>query len=298
MAIAEPNTGQPATPVSEYRPEELSQGPLRVDIDAVLRRRLPRQYGRIPRFLIRWLEHTICQDGLNELLENNYPMRGADFCEGVLRDLGITYEVTGEEEARKGSRVILVSNHPLGALDGITMIQWASKLFGMPARFVVNDLLMAVEPLQDVFLPVNKFGRQSRRTSTDIETVFASDVPIVVFPAGLCSRKVNGKIEDLKWYKMFVNKAIQHHRDVIPVHFGGRNSAFFYNFAMWRKRIGLKFNIEQMYLPREIFRNKGARFTITLGHRIPWQELQGGQSAQAEAQRIRSIVYDLDPHKK
>lgn len=268
--------------------------PLKIDVDSVLRKKAPGAYRRIPGFLIKWLERTICQDELNGILERTNGTSGSSFCEATLRDLDITYTTQGVLPDKSDRNVLIVSNHPLGALDGIAMIDWATRMFGTEVRFVVNDLLMAVKPLGPVFLPVNKHGKQNRSDAQKIEDVFSNpEIPIVVFPAGMCSRKGKEGVADLKWQKMFVNKAVQYHRNVIPVHFSGKNSTFFYNFAKFRQKLGIKLNIEMIYLPREIFRSKGASFTITVGKAIPWQKFKGGARAADEAAAVRKIVYSL-----
>lgn len=265
---------------------------LRIDVEAVINRRLPRYKRLIPQCLISWLKRTICQDELNGILERTRGTRNAEFCDAVLRDLNVHYRMEGIAPDAKKSRVIIVCNHPLGALDGITMIHWATATYGRDVRFIVNDLLTAVKPLNGVFLPVNLYGRQSRSSSTDIEEVFASDTPIIMFPAGLVSRKRRGGvIRDLKWHKMFVNKAIEYQRDIIPVYFDARNSSFFYNFAKLRRKIGLRFNIEMIYLPREIFRSRNATFRFVVGKAIPWDTLKGGRKAYRQAQKIKKLVY-------
>lgn len=267
---------------------------LHVDVGATLRSRMPKKYLRfIPGGVVRWLERTICQDELNGILDRTRGKKGAEFCAAVLDDLGITYSVEGTRNLPSDGRVIFVSNHPLGALDGIAMIDFIARHYGNNVRFVVNDILMAVKPLDDVFLPINKHGKQSRTSAADIDSVLAGDGPVIIFPAGLVSRKQKEGIKDLKWQKMFVNKAIQHKRDIIPVHFDGHNSSFFYNFAKLRTRLGLKFNIEMIYLPREIFRSRGARFAISVGEAIPWHSLKGGTKAADEASGIKEIVYNL-----
>lgn len=267
---------------------------LRIDLDAVLRKRAPGAYRRIPKFLVRWLERTICQDELNGVLERTRGKRGSEFCAATLADLDISYTTQGTLPDTSDRNVLIVSNHPLGALDGIAMIDWATRMFGTEVRFVVNDLLMAVKPLEPVFLPVNKHGRQNRTDAANIEKVFSDpNIPIVVFPAGLCSRKGKEGIADLKWQKMFVNKAVQYKRDIIPVHFSGRNSAFFYNFARFRQKIGIKLNIEMIYLPREIFRSRGTSYVITVGKTLSWKKFKGGAEAAKEAQAVRKTVYSL-----
>lgn len=269
---------------------------MRIDIDAVLRERVPRHYRYMPRWFIRWLERLICQDRLNELLEHNGSMTGADFADGVLRDLSVTYEMRGNIPDPSRRRVVLVSNHPLGGLDGLVLTKAVREIYGdtPPAKFVVNDLLEFVEPMRPIFLGVNKHGAQSRGKVTDIDDAFDSDAPIMMFPAGLVSRRgADGRIADLKWNKMAVVKAISSQRDIIPVHFSGENSQFFYKFAHLRTRLGLKLNIEMVRLPKEVILSEGSHYTLTFGDPVPWQSLRGGKDALAEAARLRSAVYEL-----
>ncbi|MDE6651757.1 MAG: 1-acyl-sn-glycerol-3-phosphate acyltransferase [Paramuribaculum sp.] len=266
---------------------------LRIDVAAVIKERLPRYSRFIPRRLVRWVEKTICQDRLNDMLDYAGDRRGAQFCDAVLEKLGISYTVHGKENLPQNRRVTIVCNHPLGGLDGIAMIHFIESVYGEPIHFPVNDLLMAVKPLDDIFLPVNKHGKQSRSTGVAIDEAFKGPDPIIIFPAGLVSRKLKDRIADLKWNKMFVNKCISSKRDVIPVYFSGNNSSFFYNFARLRERACIKFNIEMIYLPREVFRCENAEFDIFIGKPIPCSALKGGSEAVAQAQNIRNIVYTL-----
>ena len=267
-----------------------------INLRQIVRERLGRYSRLVPGFVLRYLEKTVCQDRLNELLRNNFPREGAEFCEGVLADLDVGLTVVGEDKLPSPAqrRVVFVSNHPLGGLDGMALIAWATRRYGGKVHFVVNNLLDAVAPLRSVFVPVNKHGSQSRESIRVIDEAFAGEDPVLVFPAGLCSRRgSNGEIADLEWQKMFVNKAVEHHRDVVPLYFSGRNSDFFYNFAKIRKQLGLKFNIEMIYLPSEIFRARGSRFTLVCGDTIGWQELRSGKAAMEQAAEIRSLVYSL-----
>lgn len=274
---------------------ESERKPMRIDIDEVLRTRVPKHYRFIPRFIIRGLEKAVCQDKLNWLLSHNSSKTGVDFCKGVIDDLNVTYRVHGELP-KDDTRVIIVSNHPLGGLDGMVLADMVSRQYGglKDVRFVVNDLLTFVEPLRPIFLGVNKHGKQSRESAARLEDAFMSDAPIVMFPAGLVSRRgSDGSIADLKWNKMVVNKAVASGRNIIPLHFGGRNSQFFYKFAQLRTRLGLKFNIEMIRLPREVFESAGKTFDIHIGKPIPWESLRSGSEAQKQADMLREEVYRL-----
>ncbi len=272
------------------------KGPLEINVGEVLRQRIPRYWRFIPRGLVRWLERTVCQDELNRLLRDNFPRRDADFCRGVLDDLGVTVNFHNLDNLppKEQTRVLFVSNHPLGGLDGMALIDFVRTYYGVAPRFIVNDLLNAVEPLSDTFIPVNKHGAQSREAILRLDDAFASDAPLLMFPAGLVSRRgKKGVVADLEWQKMFVAKARQYGRDIIPLHFYGENSSFFYKFAKFRRRIGLKFNIEMIYLPREVFRSKGKTFDVVVGKPIPHASLDDMLPAR-KAQQIRQMVYDLE----
>lgn len=273
----------------------ISDRPIKIDVAEVIRQRLGSRSRYIPDFVVRGIEKLICQDELNGLLQNNFPRRGPEFCRGVLDDLDVRLEVRGDGNMPASPRCIVVSNHPLGGLDGISMIAWLSRRYGdCPVHFVVNDLLMAVEPLKECFIPVNKHGAQSRASGAALDAVLAGDDPVVIYPAGLVSRlHDDGTIADLPWRKMVVSKAIESRRDIVPVHFDGRNTQSFYRLARWRKSLGLKFNYEMMLLPRELVHARSKTFTLTCGDVIPWQSLKGGPEAAAEAANLRRIVYSL-----
>lgn len=269
---------------------------MRIDVAEILRKRAPRLSRRIPSPLIRMLADYIRQDRINDILERHSDLEGVDFADAALADLGVSYEVSGIGNLPESPRVIFASNHPLGGLDGLVLTSMASRIYGgrKDVKFVVNDLLTFLEPLRPVFLGVNKHGTQSREAVERLEEAFASDSPMLMFPAGLCSRMgADGRIADLPWNKMIVNKAISCQRDIIPVHFSGENSQFFYKFAKLRSRLGIKFNIEMLSLPREMFRQTGATFRVTIGKPIEWQSLKGGKDAMDEAASLRRTVYNL-----
>ena len=267
---------------------------IQIDIRETLRSKMPRYSRFVPGWLVRWLERVICQDELNALLRAIGDKKGADASDTVLRELGITLDVRGLERLPAG-RVVIASNHPLGGLDGLALISTLGHHYDGKIRFMVNDLLMAVKPLEDVFLPVNKFGKQSREAVASIMAEYRGDKQMLTFPAGLCSRlHAGGVIADLEWQKAVVSMAAHYKRDVVPVYFGGQNSRAFYRLARWRKRLGLKFNVEQIMLPAEMLKQRDARFTIVVGDPVSWQSLDTSQPA-AEAARLRDLCYSLAP---
>lgn len=269
---------------------------MKIDLHAILKERLPKKYSRwVPGFMISALERIIHQDELNEMLRVAYPLRGSAFATRILEHLGIEVEVTGEENM-PDAPAMFASNHPLGGLDGITLISVLGKRYGDDGmRFLVNDMLMNVEPLTDVFLPINKYGSQGRKAALAINEALASDKQILQFPAGLVSRlHDDGSISDLEWQKAFVAKAIEYRRDIIPVRFEALNSGRFYRTARWRKKLGLKVNIEQALLPGELCKSRGKRFRVVIGKPIPVGELiASGKTCKELAADLRKLTYQI-----
>jgi len=267
-----------------------------IDIEKVISDKNPRLLKILPAFLIRYLKNIIHQDELNEFLKLHGDLEGLDFIREGLNYMEINYEVKGLENLPKEGRFLFVSNHPLGGLDGLVFIHEVGKIWRR-LKFPVNDLLMNIKNLDPIFLPINKHGKQDKQAVIQIERSYASDDQILYFPAGLCSRKKKGKIEDLEWKKHFITKAVKHKRDIVPVHFSGRNSNFFYNLANLRVFLGIKSNIEMVYLANEMFKQKDKKITVRFGEPISYKMFDKTLSPKEWALKVKKIVYSLDKGK-
>lgn len=264
---------------------------LSVDVEKVIRGKSPRLADRLPRFVINFIKRLIHQDEINRLLSDNRDYTGIEFATRILHDLDVTYNVhySGSRPDPSG-RYIFVSNHPLGGLDGMILISYIGSHF-KDVRFIVNDLLMYIRPLAPVFVPVNKYGKMRHDNTRLFQDTFNSDAQILYFPAGLCSRLIDGKVSDLDWKKTFVTKAIESRRDIVPMFFSGENSGFFYRLAGLRKKLGIKVNIETFLLPDEMFRKKGSSFDLYIGDPVPYTSLTGEHSHKEWCDIIRQKSY-------
>jgi putative hemolysin len=264
-----------------------------IDLDKTFYDKNAKLYKMLPKFVMNYLKKIVHQDEVNEILTTyGYEYKGLPFNHKVLEHLNIKYTtVNNENLPPKDGRYIFASNHPLGGLDGIVLIDMIGKYYG-DVKFIVNDLLMYLTPLRDVFAPVNKHGRQTTDYVRMIDELYGSDKQVLYFPAGLCSRKIKGEIIDLEWKKSFVSKAIKYERDIVPLFFDGRNSNFFYNLANIRKSLGIKANIEMLYLADEMFRQKNAHFTVKVGKCIPYTDLQKA-GIKKGIEHVRNKVYEL-----
>jgi hypothetical protein len=263
-----------------------------IDIQEIIDTKAPQVAKKIPKFIVKWLAKLICQDEINKFLEYNGTARGVDFMNNAVKYFDIKLQVTGENNLPDGNaRCIFASNHPLGGMDGVCLSSYLGNRYQRKIKYLVNDILYFLKPLRDIFVPINKHGAQNRAATRTLNEVMASDGQIITFPAGLCSRKIKNTICDLEWKKMFIVKAIEYKRDVVPVRFEGKNSNLFYRVANLRKSLGLKFNTEMLFLPSELFKAKGSTFTIHFGKPIPWQTFDTSKSPTEWAEWVKQTVY-------
>lgn len=265
---------------------------LKIDVEQVLYSKNPALKKAVPRLIIRYLKRIVHQDELNEFLKSSGHLKDAEFIKAGLDFFNITYNVSGQENIPSSGRYIFVSNHPLGGLDGLVFIYELSKYF-KGLKFPVNDILMNIRNLSGIFVPVNKHGAQGREAARMIEEAYDSDNQILYFPAGLCSRKKKGEIRDLQWHKSFISKAVKYKRDIVPAFFSGRNSDFFYNLSNIRNFLGIKANIEMLYLADEMFRQKGKEIDLIFGKVIPWQTFDNSKSPPEWAEWVKEKSYEL-----
>ncbi|HOW40721.1 MAG TPA: 1-acyl-sn-glycerol-3-phosphate acyltransferase [Bacteroidales bacterium] len=269
-----------------------NKNPIRIDVRKVLTSKNPALGKVIPGFLINYLKRIVHEDEINDFLEQNGHLKDRELISAWLKFLKIDYQVWGRENIPAEGRYIFVSNHPLGGLDGIVFINELSARF-RDIKFPVNDILTYIGNLSGIFLPVNKHGSQGREGARMLEEAYSSDTQILYFPAGLCSRKKRGVINDLVWHKSFISKAIQHKRDIVPAYFSGRNSSFFYNLANIRKGLGIKANLEMLYLADEMFLQKDKKIDLVFGEKIPWQTFDKSKTPPEWAEWVKTKCYDL-----
>ncbi|MDG5800957.1 1-acyl-sn-glycerol-3-phosphate acyltransferase [Marinilabiliaceae bacterium ANBcel2] len=264
-----------------------------INIKRVISSKNPALLKVIPWFIIKYLEKITHQDDINKFINDHKEIKGIAFAHAILKSYQVSFESHGLENIDANGRYLFAANHPLGGVDGIALIASAGEKF-TDLKFPVNDILMNIKGLDSIFLPINKHGGHPKEAAKLLEKAYASASQILMFPAGLVSRKQKGGvIKDLEWKKSFVKKAIQHKRDIVPVHITGKNSNFFYNLANIRKKAGIKANIEMLYLADEFYKQKGEKLNIRYGTPIPHDRLKSSESVLHWTQKIKEIVYDL-----
>ena len=267
-----------------------------IDIDEIVRGKAGAKARFVPRFVLSWLKRIIHQDEVNEFILGEGDKQGMPWLDDCMEYLGTTLNVKGFEnlpDDSDGRLFTFVSNHPLGGPDGVALGHLLGHRYDGRIKYLVNDLLMNLHGLAPFFVPINKTGKQSRDFPRLVEAAFGSPNHIIMFPAGLCSRRIGGQIHDLPWQKTFITKSVETQRDIVPIRFNGRNSDFFYRIANVGKRLGLKFNIAMLYLVDELYKNRGKTFDVTIGKPIPYSTFDKSRKPQEWAAYVEDIVYKL-----
>ena len=267
-----------------------------IDIDNILRDKMGSKAKYVPQPAVAWLKRIVHQDEVNKFLWESRDKTGVDWLEECVRYLDMTLEVEGIENLPPkddGRLYTFVSNHPLGGQDGVALGAIIGRHYDGRFRYLVNDLLMNLPGLAPLCIPINKTGSQGCNFPQTVESGFQSDNHILMFPAGLCSRRKGGVIRDLPWKKTFVGKSVQYRRDVVPIHFGGRNSDFFYRLANVSDKYMKKVNIAMLFLADEMYKNVHKTFRVAIGKPIPWQTFDKSRTPAEWAQYVKDRVYEL-----
>jgi putative hemolysin len=267
-----------------------------IDIDKILASKMGDRAKFVPKFLVRWLKRIIHEDEVNRFLWESRDKSGTEWLTECVRYLDMDIKIEGIEnlpDKNDGKLYTFVSNHPLGGQDGVALGSIIGKHYDGNFRYLVNDLLLNLPGLAPVSIGINKTGKQSRDFPRMVEAGFQSNNHMLMFPAGLNSRKINGVIHDLPWKKTFISKSVEYQRDVVPIYFSGRNSERFYRIANWQKKLGLKINIAMLFLVDEMYRNVHKSFTVKIGKPIPWQTFDKSKTPMEWAKFVEDKVYEL-----
>lgn len=263
-----------------------------ISIREVFAGKSPRMAKLMPGFAYRYLTRILHIDFVNDLLRRTGQLKGIEFVDEVVKEFNVKEHIYGIENIPPSGRFIFASNHPLGGFDGMLLMKNVNKVLG-ELKFLTNDILMNIPNLRPMFVPVNKHGGHSRDAAKVMDETYRSDQQILIFPSGLASRKIKGKIVDLDWKKHFISKAIQYRRDVVPVFISGRNTNRFYRLAKVRKFLRIKWNLEMFFLPDETVKHRNTDVTIYFGKPISHTFFNKTKTHTEWANHIKELVYQL-----
>lgn len=265
---------------------------VKIDLNKIAGERFPGK--KIPRFVISLLKKIAHQDDINKLFALANGKKNMDFIDVCADYFQIKCNVSGIENLQKEDKpLIFSSNHPLGALEAISIAYVLGHHYNGKVKFYANEFLNYIEPLEEMFLPIYKSRIQERDNVRSIQDFYNSDNHLVTFPAGATSHMYGKMLVDLAWRKNFITASVQHKRNVVPLYFDARNSKRFYRVQKFSRFIRSKLKFESLLLADEIFRRKENVFTLYIGEPIPWQTFNKSKTHKEWATWVKEFVYKL-----
>lgn len=265
-----------------------------ISVERSFYERFPRLAEGRPRELARpvieLLRRVACEERINAFLAETKGLVGFAFVERAIELLQLRYSVanTDRENIPVEGRVVIVANHPLGALDALALIHLVGSV-RRDVKVLANDLLMQFTQLKPLLLPLPVFGGGSAHGGARAAyRALENDEALIVFPAGEVSRMRAAGVRDATWSPGFVRLALKTGAPVVPVHIAAQNSPVFYGVSMLAKPLS------SLLLPREMFGAARARIELQVGENVPAAALtQSTQQPQRIAQQMRTHVYRL-----
>jgi putative hemolysin len=232
---------------------------------------------------------------LRKLLEQNAQARGFEFIDRVLEYFNFSYTQSQKDRMNipSSGRVVIIANHPLGALDGLALLKAIGEV-RRDVKIVANDLLMNLEPLQSLLLPVDNMGHGTRKR--DIERIvecLQNDEAVIVFPAGEVSRAGLTGIKDGKWNSGFLRFARKANAPLLPVFIGGKNSSLFYGASYINR------SLSTLMLAREMFNKHSVSIPIRVGEPIPFSQVDAVPVSTSEkCKLLKKHLYRIAKNRK
>jgi 1-acyl-sn-glycerol-3-phosphate acyltransferase len=264
-----------------------------IDVRGLMKSKNPKLLKFLPNFIITYIEKILHEKEINHFIETHSNSKNQTFCKDACIHLNMKIKIKNIENIPKKGGCTIVMNHPLGGMDALAFV-YALETYRTDIKFIVNDILLSIDALKELFVGVNKHGKNVYGTHQKIDELFASENLVCVFPAGLVSRKIKGKIVDLKWKKTFVSLSVRNNNPIVPVFIDGKLSNFFYNLSNFRKFIGIKVNFEMLFLANELFKQRNTTTTFKVGEIISPNEITNDKNHAQWAEIIRNKVYELE----
>ena len=267
---------------------------IQIDIKKIIRSQKNPKIAHMPGFVIWLIKWWVKEKELNKLLRKTAHLKDFKFVEALNQEMDLRFDIKGLENIPNRNNLIFVGNHALGGVDFFALVHALKQKGFTKINHPANEVLMSIRPLSGILVPINVFGKITEKDRNLLEKRLSDNtVPVTMFPSGEVMRKYNGKPDDSLWRSGFVRYARKYQKDVIPFYIPTENSKIFYRIASWRRKLGIKANIELFWLPRELLRKRGKTIQIIFGKPIPWQTFDDSKSRHEWAAEVKKAAYRL-----
>ncbi len=270
---------------------------MQIDVEQVLVNKYPafaHKPAPVRRSTLFCLRRLVREEEINRFLDSHKGSRGFEFVDEVLDYFNFSYTISHKERMNipSSGRVVIIANHPLGALDGLALLKLVGEV-RRDVRIIANDVLMNFDALQNLFLPVDNLGKNTRKANiARIVDALQNDEAIIVFPAGEVSRAGFTGIKDGKWNSGFIHFARKANAPILPVYLGGKNSPLFYGLSYINK------SMSTLMLAREMFNKHSVTLPVRVGEPIAFNQLDAlPVSNRDKARLLKKHLYRIARNK-
>ena len=240
--------------------------------------------------VVELLRKITCEERIRSTLAEFGSLSGFDFVERALEHFQVRYHLsnTDRDNIPAEGRLVIVANHPLGALDALALLHLIGTV-RRDVRILANDVLVQLTQLSSLLLPVNVFGGNAAGGRLrDAYRALEAEQALIVFPSGEVSRLGTQGVRDARWSNGFVRLAQRTQAPVLPVHIAAYNSPTFYGLSLLAKPLS------SLLLAREVFGAARASIGMQVGDTVPPSELsRADRSPDQAAAAMRRHVYQL-----
>ncbi|OHE01311.1 MAG: GNAT family N-acetyltransferase [Sulfurimonas sp. RIFCSPLOWO2_12_36_12] len=217
--------------------------------------------------IISFFRKIFHEDEINDVLIKNRHLDAFDFIEFVLDYFSIDITISKNQLLRIPSygRVVIIANHPLGALDSLALLN-VIKDVRKDVKIVASNFLSEFKNLDKILIPIeNVKGKMQRKSVEAIYEALEKEQIVVIFPSGEVSRARPNGIKDTKWKKGFLKIAQNTKSPILPIFIDAKNSKTFYLLSMISK------SIATATIPHEMFKHYNKNIAFNIGKTIPFE---------------------------
>ncbi len=242
------------------------------------------------------LKKILHQEEINYFIETHQHLQGFEFNDAVLDYFDFRFSVSNRDRARipDQGRLLIVANHPIGSLDGLSLLKLVSEIRS-DVKIVANTLLNQIEPLRELFIPIDVLSKNAVHIKgmRSIEKALNEEKAVIIFPTGEVSRIRPNGVRDGKWKTGFLHLAKKTSAPMLPIYIKARNSAMFYSLSALFKPLGT------VMLVNEMFNKHDKEIAFKIGKPIPWESIEKIDMPKKQlAKRMRKQVYLLGKKSK
>lgn len=240
-----------------------------VSVEHILKKEYPKifEYPElVSKSIVKISQWVVHENSINRFMETHDQKKGLAFIDAALEHLNVSYKINSRqvENIPAIGKVIIVANHPLGALDALSLIQMVSHVRqDQKVKIVANKMLSAIPQLKDLLIGVDNMNdKVSRHSLRQIDTALRSEEAVIFFPSGEVSRGGLFGLKEGVWKGGFVKFAKRNNAPILPIYIEAKNSFLFYTASWVYKPLGT------LLLSHEMFAARNRVFDMTIGELV------------------------------